>query len=273
MNGSPRRSGRQRLATRLAVPAVLAFLVAGCPEVEEDPVEDPVEEPEPDPEEPEPDPEEPEPEPDEPEPEALPDDTFGPECDRILEDQEDLSDMDTLTALQMLPEFEDLVTLVVVSGLDQQLAEADQMTVFAPVAEELERLGAAERAEQSLEAEEPGDDADGADAEPGDFPTIEERDGLVPPADDPLVGRNIEEVVALHVADEALDAQQLVDQGTVSSLGPDDIEVMVADQDEVTLEIDLVVSNVVCANIQTSDGFIHAIDTMLIPREVGDGDA
>lgn len=198
-------------------------------------------------------------------PASLPTTPFGPACDRILaadEDAETLEAYDTVTALQRLPEFDQLVALVQQAGVAAELTDVEQVTVFAPLADSL----GAEPGE--LDGERPVDED--VDAPRDDEPaTPDDPDAT---ADDPTEHEDaadledLEEALGRHViANQGLDAQHLAQAEGLVTVAGADLAVMAPEEQRLVVEVEEVTAEVVCGNLQTEDGYIHVIDAPLAP--------
>lgn len=166
---------------------------------------------------------------------ALPTGIFGPACGEVPTEgegsAEGMADDPVATAASNNPLLSTLVDLVGQAGLADTLNSAEQLTVFAPTNEAFESL------------------------DPATLEAVQNDTDL------------LTTVLTYHVhGGEQLGAQELVDQGSITTLaeGAGELEVT-ADGETVTVQAAGSEATVVCGNVQTANATVHLVDSVLIP--------
>lgn len=209
------------------------------------------------------------------------DGTTGPQGE--LGDEQPLAELSLREAVEALPGLATLAGELTTAQLDAEL-EGGQVTLFAPFDPAFDRTGAG----SDVDVEADADTDTGDDAQASAEADVEATTSTVD--------------LRLHLTDEgALRAQQLVDQGTVTTLADSTPAGAPATEDDATDEpatdgeasteadrVELTVdvtgetvtvtsggtsAQVVCANIETADGVIHVLDQVLEAEPTDDGEA
>ena len=160
---------------------------------------------------------------------------FGPACSEIPSDgagsSASMADQPAATAASENPVLETLVQAVQAADLVDTVNSAEALTVFAPANSAFEAF------------------------------SQEELDALL--ADQ----EQLSAVLTTHVVGENLEAAELVETGTFTSLQGAELTVEGSVDAGVTVTSPGATANVVCGNVQTANATVHIIDTVLMPAQ------
>jgi uncharacterized surface protein with fasciclin (FAS1) repeats len=196
-------------------------------------------------------------------------------------EQQRLRDMSTLEAVEAIPSLAHLADALRASGLSEQ-AEGGQLTVFAPIGEGYgpqtdTDMGTEDDTDDGTQDEDNGvgtqdeDNGVGTQDEDNGVGTQDEDNGVGTQDDDDAAGTDDgqattsgtagfdDEALKLHIVEDAVDAQRLVDDGSVETVGAVELTATV-EGDTVSVTAEDSTAMILCASIETADGFIHVID-------------
>jgi uncharacterized surface protein with fasciclin (FAS1) repeats len=216
------------------------------------------------------------------------DDTVGSDDDAGVGSQDDtrtggateqqrLRDMSTLEAVEAIPALAHLADALRTSGLSEQ-ADGGQLTLFAPIGEGYAAQSDTDAGTDTDTEDGTQDEDDGVGTQEDDTDngvgTQEDDDGVATQDDDDAGGPTDDdattsgtagfddEALKLHIVEDTVDAQRLVDDGSVETVGAVQLTATV-EADAVTVTAEDSTATILCASIETADGFIHVIDQPL----------